>query len=175
MQIWYRRRNNLFFWYFYLFEVIFLFICWWFPNNLKRKCVADFSINCLWNCQKSEGKEEKEHDFGSTSFTFKFSKLSKFSNNRFWWLLKQMFLNSYQHIRSYNALLLKLRYYKTSSKHAVAMPLHKAYFLTWIYRQLSFIAWKWVDRELYGPKKSPISRDYWQLFLLLCATCLVYY
>ena len=99
----------------------------------------------------------------------------KFSNNRFWWLLKQMFLNSYQHIRSYNALLLKLRYYKTSSKHAVAMPLHKAYFLTWIYRQLSFIAWKWVDRELYGPKKSPISRDYWQLFLLLCATCLVYY
>ena len=99
----------------------------------------------------------------------------KFSNNRFWWLLKQMFLNSYQHIRSYNALLLKLRYYKTSSKHAVAMPLHKAYFLTWIYRQLSFIAWKWVDRELYGPKKSPISRDYWQLFLLLCDTCLVYY
>ena len=99
----------------------------------------------------------------------------KFSNNRFWWLLKQMFLNSYQHIRSYNALLLKLRYYKTNSKHAVAMPLHKAYFLTWIYRQLSFIAWKWVDRELYGPKKSPISRDYWQLFLLLCATCLVYY
>ena len=99
----------------------------------------------------------------------------KFSNNRFWWLLKQMFLNSYQHIRSYNALLLKLRYYKTSSKHAVAMPLHKAYFLTWIYRQLSFIAWKWVDRELYGPKKSPISRDYWQLFLLLCVTCLVYY
>ena len=99
----------------------------------------------------------------------------KFSNNRFWWLLKQMFLNSYQHIRSYNALLLKLRYYKTNSKHAVAMPLHKAYFLTWIYRQLSFIAWKWVDRELYGPKKSPISRDYWQLFLLLCVTCLVYY
>ena len=86
-----------------------------------------------------------------------------------------MFLNSYQHIRSYNALLLKLRYYKTSSKHAVAMPLHKAYFLTWIYRQLRFIAWKWVDRELYGPKKKSyftrllavVSASLWYLLGLL--------
>ena len=50
----------------------------------------------------SEGKEAKEHDFWSTYFTFKLNFL-KF-NNRFSWLVKQMFLNSYQYIRSYNTL-----------------------------------------------------------------------
>ena len=58
-----------------LFEVIFLFICWWFPNDLKRKCVTDFAINYLWICRKSEEREAKERDFGSLLFTFKFSKL----------------------------------------------------------------------------------------------------
>ena len=66
-----------------------------------------------------------------------------------------MFLNNYHYVRSYNALSLKLRYYKTSSQRAVAMPLHKALFLTWIYSQLIFIVWKRVDRELYGPKNVP--------------------
>ena len=61
-----REEDTIFFfWDFYLFEVIFLFICSWCPNILKRKCVANFTINYLWSCQKSEGKEAKEHDFVS--------------------------------------------------------------------------------------------------------------
>ena len=65
------------FWDLYLLEVIFFFICWWFPNDSKWKCVADFAINYLWVCQKSEEKEAKEHDFGSTLFTFKILELSE--------------------------------------------------------------------------------------------------
>ena len=63
------EETTFFFWDFYLFEVIFLFICWWFPNNFKRKCVADFAINYLWNCQKS-GKRSKRAWFCVNFFRF---------------------------------------------------------------------------------------------------------
>ena len=65
--------------------------------------------------------------------------------NKYFWTVTSTF--------NYDALSLKLRHNKTNSKRAVAMPLHKAYFLTWIYSQLSFIFQKWGNPKLYGPKK----------------------
>ena len=31
----------------------------WFSNRLKPRHMSEFVINCLWNCQESEGRETK--------------------------------------------------------------------------------------------------------------------
>lgn len=45
----YRKGDTAAFclWDFYLFKLIFLFVYWWFPDDLKRKHVSYFAINYL--------------------------------------------------------------------------------------------------------------------------------
>ena len=63
------------FWDFYLFELMFLFICLWFPNGLKPMRLSDFVINRIWNYKESDGRETKKQDFGNTFFILKFFKI----------------------------------------------------------------------------------------------------
>ena len=58
------------FWYFYLDELLFLFIYWWFSNDLKPESVAYSVINCFCKCQDPEKKTPKKHDFGDIIFVF---------------------------------------------------------------------------------------------------------
>ena len=73
---------EIFSWYFYLLSIYF------------------------WNCQKSEGRETKKHDFGTIFFIFKFWNFWKF-RNRFWYQLKQIFPMNYYYFFSYTTFLLQ--------------------------------------------------------------------
>ena len=91
------------FWDLYILELICLFIYQWFPNVIKPMRVSDFVIN--WFCKSKESEGNKKYGFGKIFFIFKFFKLFKF-RNRFWYLLKKIFLKNYHYFQSYNTFLL---------------------------------------------------------------------
>ena len=60
------------FWDFCLFEPISPFIYYRFTDGFKTRHISDIVIDCFWNCQESERRETKKHNFGIVFFIFKF-------------------------------------------------------------------------------------------------------